>query len=106
MRRIFVVLAACLVAAPIAEAETTRGRDRAYTLSLMCSVVASYYRNDADIQRTAVAMRKMGAAMGYDNARIAKDATTMASVLGNELRTDPASMERHRASCRQIGLAS
>lgn len=81
-------------------------QEKAYTLSLMCSVVAGYYENEADILRTADAMRKMGAAMGYDNKRIANDVTTMASALGVELRNDPKSMERHRASCRQIGLVS
>ena len=93
-------------AAPASADARAVAQKRAYTLSLMCWVVASHYQNEADILRTADAMRKMGAAMGYDNARTAKDVTTMASVLGVELRNDPGSMARHRASCRQIGLVS
>ena len=93
-------------AAPAPEDARAVAQQRAYTLSLMCWTVASYYQNKADILRSADAMRKMAAAMGYDNDRTAKDITTMASVLGVELRNDPNSMERNRASCRKIGLAS
>jgi len=104
-----IALACAAPSAPASEASADAravAQKRAYTLSLMCWVVASHYQNEADILRTADAMRKMGAAMGYDNARTAKDVTTMASVLGVELRKDPGSMARHRASCRQIGLVS
>ncbi len=84
----------------------TVAQQRAYTLSLTCWVVASHYRIEADIHRTADAMRRTGAALGHNNERIARDGTAMASALGGELRSDPSSMLRHRASCRQIGLAS
>lgn len=93
-------------AAPVSTDAQTVAQKRAYTLSLMCMAVASYYKNEADIHRTVDAVRKMAVVMGYDNERIAKDVTTMASVLGVELRNDPSSMEQSRAACRKIGLAS
>lgn len=84
----------------------TVAQQRAYTLSLTCWAVAAHYRNEADAVRTADAMRRTGAVLGYDNARISHDATTMASALGAQMHNDPNLMERHRASCRRIGLAS
>lgn len=92
--------------APVAAAAPTTAQKHAYTLSVVCWVVAAHYRNEADIHRTTDALRKMGTAMGYDNGRTAKDVTAMASALGVELRNDPRAMERHRASCRQLGLVS
>lgn len=114
MKRRLIVVAAiaafafpCVAtAAPASTDARVVAQERAYTLSLMCWTVASYYKNEADILRTGDALRKMAAAMGYDNARTAKDVTTMASVLGVELRNDPGSMERNRAACRKIGLVS
>lgn len=100
------VLPNLAIADPANTRRATVAQQHAYTLSVMCWAVASYYGKQPDIVRTTEALRKMGAAMGYDNARTAKDATTMASALGVELRNDPGSMERHRASCRQIGLVS
>lgn len=102
-------LAVATMSGPMAAkpaAVPTVAQQRAYTLSLMCVAVASYYDNEADKLRTVDALRKMGAAMGYDNTRIANDMTTMASVLGDELRSNPDAMEGHRASCRKIGLVS
>jgi hypothetical protein len=76
-------------------------KKRAYTLTLMCSVVA---KGDAEIRKTSDATRKMAKAMGYSDSRVAQDALGMASVLGNELRTDPAATNKHRDVCRTLGL--
>ena len=94
------------VATPVPAMAQTTAQQRAYTLTVVCWVVASHYRNEADASRTADALRKMGDAMGYDSARTSRDVTAMASAMGIELRNDPSAMERHRAACRQLGLVS
>jgi hypothetical protein len=103
----FAAIAAIMLTSTAAAQSGDRRADaqqRAYTLSVVCWVVASYYRDEADIHRTTDALRKMGSAMGYDNARTSKDAVEMASALGVELRRDPEAMQRHRTACRKLGL--
>lgn len=106
MRAFVVALCACAIALPVQAISQTAAQQRAYRLTVVCWVVASHYGNEADAHRTADALRKMGNAVGYDDARRSRDVTAMASALGAELRTDPAAMERHRAACRQLGLVS
>ncbi len=105
IRRLILASALALIGSP-ASAQTAASNDRAYTLTVMCSVVASHYGADADILRTADAVRKMQRVMGYDTKRVADDSIKIASALGSELRNNPQLMEGHRAVCRQLKLLS
>lgn len=111
MRRVFLVVGILMVAsaasgnAPL-KSPTAASNERAYTLTLMCAVIASTGTNDADKVRTMDAARKMAKASGQTRDRLSKDLITMANVLGNEARTDASAMERRRQNCRKIGLAS
>ncbi len=63
----FAAIAAIMLTSTAAAQSGDRRADaqqRAYTLSVVCWVVASYYRDEADIHRTTDALRKMGSAMG------------------------------------------
>lgn len=101
-----IVIALPVLAATPAPAQTMSGDDRAYTLTLMCAVVAAHYKVDADIQRTMDASRKMGRAMGYSDKRVTDDLWNMTNALGIERRTKPNAMENHRATCRRLKLVS
>jgi hypothetical protein len=98
------VLASGAVAAP--SKQSTSANERAYTLTLMCAVVASTGKNDADKQRAMDAARKMAKASGQTADRLSKDLIAMANVLGNEARNDASAMDRRRQNCRKIGLVS
>lgn len=108
MRAVFlvaaIVLASGAVAAPFKQ--PTSANERAYTLAVMCSVVAANDQNDTNVQRTADAVRKMAKVMGYTTARVANDSIAMANVLGNELRTNPNRMNVRRETCRKLALIS
>lgn len=89
-----------------APSQTMVAKDRAYTMTLICAVVASHDKIDADILRTMDAVRKMGKARGYGNTKVARDMIQAANVLGVEMRDDPGSMDRNRAICQKLGLVS
>lgn len=94
----------CALAVPVAHAQQPTANERAYTVALMCSVVAAHYASDADIHRTADALRRMARVLGHDSRKTAADVVQMANVLGSEMRSDPASMDRTRTACRRAGL--
>ena len=105
MRRVFlVVMAMGLVGAAKAAPQPMSKNERAYTITLICAVLASRDKNDADIQRTMDAVRKMGKAQGYANKKVSGDLITMASVVGVQLRNEPATVDHNRGICRQLGL--
>lgn len=106
MARWMAGLVAAMVPVSAGLAADATAKDRAYTLTLMCSVVASADKNDADIQRTMDAVRKMGKAQGYDSKRVSSDAIQMAGALGSEMREHPDAMDKHRAACRKLKLIS
>ena len=98
--------AIALCSAAPSPAATQPQNDRAYTLTLMCAVVASHYGGDADIHRTMDAARKMGKAKGYAGKRVSDDLVTMSGALGAELRNNPTSMDENREVCRKLKLVS
>jgi hypothetical protein len=102
------VLSAMLItpSSPSQSAPAADANEQAYTITLLCAAVASQSRNDADIQRTMEAVRKMARVLGYDNRRLSTDMVKMAGALGVEQRTDPRAMDDHRATCRRIKLIS
>ena len=105
MRRVFLVLLAFgLTGAGEAAPQPMSKNERAYTITLICAVLAARHKNDVDIQRTMDAVRKMGKAKGYTNKKVSGDLITMASVVGVQLRDEPATVERNRGICRQLGL--
>lgn len=105
MRRVFLVLLAFgLAGAGEAAPQPMNKNERAYTITLICAVLASRDKNDADTQRTMDAVRKMGKAKGYASKKVSGDLITMASVVGVQLRDEPATVERNRGICRQLGL--
>lgn len=98
------VLASGAVAVPAQQPMSQN--ERAYTITLICAVLAANGRNDADIQRTINAVRKVGTTMGYSNKKVSSDLGTMASVVGVQMRDEPATVDRNRGVCRQLGLLS
>lgn len=105
MRRVsLVVMAFGLIGAAASAKQPASANERAYTLTVMCSVVAANDKNDANFQRTADAVRKMAKVLGYTTARVAKDSIAMANVLGNEQRTNPNAMSTRRETCRKLAL--
>ena len=105
MRRVFLVLLAFgLTGASEAASPPMSKNERAYTITLICAVLASRDKNDVDIQRTMGAVRKMGKAKGYASKKVSGDLITMASVVGVQLRNEPATVDHNRGICRQLGL--
>ena len=103
MRRVFLVLLAfCLAGAGEAAPKPMSKNERAYTITLIC-VAISANENTGDI-RSIDAARKMAKTLGYKNERLSRDMLTMASVVGVQLRDEPATVDRNRAICRQLGL--
>ncbi|MBO9712645.1 hypothetical protein [Sphingomonas sp.] len=100
------LIAATGCAAQASAAAPDSAAEKAYTLTLMCSAVAAHYQDKAAGVRALEAARKIAASLHYGNARLAADISGTAEALGIETRTDPGAMERHRASCRGLGLAS
>jgi len=103
--RITLTSALALIATP-ASAQQSSANERAYTLTLTCRVVAAHFNDMAGTAKADDAVRRMGKVLGYSAARQASDVITMASVLGDERRSDPSNMERHRDGCRRFGLVS
>ena len=95
-----------LVPLLVATAPPMSSNERAYTLTLMCTALASEYGNDADKLRTMDAARKMARAQGYDDRRLSRDVITMASVVGAKLHDNPNAMDENRLICRRLGLVS
>ena len=100
------LVAALVVMTPLAHAQETDSKKRAYTLTLMCQVIAADSGTKADQQRTIEATRTMGRAMGYDDKRVSADVFTMIDVVAAKARENPATMEDERAVCRKLGLLS
>ena len=105
-------LAIGIAAAGLALAPTGRASaedspaEKAYTLALMCTVVAAYFKDDAASLKAMGAADKIGAQLGYDRPRRSTDLSNMARTLGTERSGDAGSWERHRAVCRKIGMAT
>ncbi|CAH0498423.1 hypothetical protein [Novosphingobium sp. CECT 9465] len=56
--------------------------------------------------KTSDAISRTATVLGYSKKKQAQDIVAMSSVLGNERRSNPTIMDRHRAACRRYGLAS
>ena len=78
--------------------------ERAYTITLICYVISANDRDAAGNARSLDAARKMATALGYSNERLSHDIGTMVSVVGVQLRNEPATVDRNRGICRQLGL--
>ena len=80
--------------------------ERAYTITLICNAIAASDNDYEGSARSIDAARKMAKALGYSSKRLSSDLITMASVVGVQLRDEPAKVEQRRAVCRQLGLLS
>jgi hypothetical protein len=106
MRRvIFGMLALGLMGAG-EPAQPMSQNERAYTITLTCSAIAANDNDQAGSTRSIDAARKMAKALGYSTKRLSSDLITMASVVGVQLRDEPAKVDRNRGICRQLGLVS
>ena len=81
-------------------------KERAYTLTVMCTVVAAHDNSDRDHTRALDAARKMAKVLGYAEMRLAHDLIATANVLGDDLRSDPNAIARNREICQRLQLAS
>jgi hypothetical protein len=107
MRGLFLpILALGLMGAVTPAAQPMTKNERAYTITLICVTIAANDRDDASYQRSLDAVRKMATALGYTTKRLSNDLITMASVIGVQLRDEPAKVEHSRGICRQLGLLS
>jgi hypothetical protein len=100
-RLLLAVAASALVAAT---PPATSSNERAYTLTLMCTAIASEYGNDADKHRAMDAATKMARAQGYSDKRLANDMISMASVVGDQIHNQSSQVSQNREICRRIGL--
>lgn len=80
--------------------------ERAYTITLICSAIAANDNDPTGSARSIDAARRMATALGYSTERLSNDLITMASVVGIQLRDEPATVEHRRTVCRQLGLLS
>ncbi len=87
-------------------AAATATNERAYTVTLMCAVVASKGTSDSDKVRTMDAARKMAKANGYSTDRLSRDLLGAATIAGRNLRNNPNALDGDRAMCRKLGLIS
>jgi hypothetical protein len=102
-----VLMMVAMTGAISARAQQPMSKDeRAYTITLICAAIAANDRDDAGSQRSIEAARKMAAALGYSSKKLSSDLITMASVVGVQLRDEPAKVEQRRGICRQLGLLS
>jgi hypothetical protein len=107
MRRVvLVVMAMGLMSAAKAAPQPMSQKERTYTITLICVAVAANDRDETGSARSLDAARKMASVLGYGNARLSKDLGTMASVVGVQLRNEPAKVDRNRGVFRQLGLLS
>lgn len=105
MRRVLLgMLALGLMGAGEPAAPPMDSKERAYTIALICVVIAANDNDQAGGVRSLDAVRKMGKAKGYTNKRVSDDIGTMANVVGVQLRGEPATVVRNRSICRQLGL--
>jgi outer membrane scaffolding protein for murein synthesis (MipA/OmpV family) len=109
MRAVFWAVVMMMVASAVsAKAQqklpTALVNDRAYTVTLMCAMVAATGSSDDDKVRTMQAARKMAKAKGHGLDRLSKDLGTMANVAGDRLRSNPNALDEDRAICRKLGL--
>lgn len=79
-------------------------KERAYTLTLVCVVVAANDKDEAGHARALDAARKMAKAQSYSDKRLTDDLFNMTTVLGVEAREKPDSMSENRAFCRRLKL--
>ena len=104
---IFLAAAPSLIligAALPAQAQSTN--EKAYTLALTCTGVASYYHDDPGIAKSMGALRRMSAVLGYSYERQSADMIEAANVLGVNQRNDATTMDQWRARCQRYGLVS
>lgn len=107
MRGVIIGLLAMGLAATASSAQQPMSQnDRAYTITLICVTISANDQDDSGHQRSLDAARRMATALGYNNDRLGHDLITMASVVGVQLRDEPAKVEHSRAVCRQLGLLS
>lgn len=99
-------VSALVVAAGPVMGQSAASNDRAYTLTLMCTAVASEFGTDADKQRSLDAARKMARAQNYSDRRLSDDLGTMANVVGDKARDHPDEVQHDREICRRMGLVS
>lgn len=103
-KAIWAVLALGLLASASHGQQPMSKDERAYTITLMCNAIAA---SDSDYEGSARSMeaaRKMAKALGYNSKRLSSDLITMASVVGVQLRDEPAKVAQRREVCRQLGL--
>jgi hypothetical protein len=105
-RNIVGMLALCLAAAPSLAQQPMSQNERAYTITLICNAIAANDNDHAGSTRSIDAARRMATALGYSIEQLGHDLITMASVVGVQLRDEPAKVEHSRAVCRQLGLLS
>lgn len=105
MRNFSIFISVALLLGGSASAEQTAS-EKAYTLTLMCQVVASHFDDQPAFRKAADAARKMGRTQGYTDKKISKDFFTMTEVLGVRERDQPGTLDSDRDGCRKIGLAS
>jgi hypothetical protein len=107
MRAVFFGLLALGLTATASVAQQPMSQnERAYTITLICNAIAANDNDRAGSARSIDAARKMAKALGYSSKRLSNDLITMASVVGVQLRDEPAKVERSRAVCRQLGFLS
>lgn len=105
MRNFSIFIFVALLLSGRASAEQSAS-EKAYTLTLMCQVVAAHFDDQPAFRKAADAARRMGRTQGYSDEKISKDAFTMTEVLGVREREQPGTLDADRDGCRKIGLAS
>lgn len=117
MRRAILAVAVLALASVTSTVSATRAvaqtaqqpmsqNERAYTITLICSAIAANDNDHEGSARSLEAARRMAQVLGYGTERLSSDLITMASVVGVQLRDEPAKIEQRRTVCRQLGLLS
>jgi hypothetical protein len=100
------IMALALIGAGEPPKQPMDPKERTYTITLICSAIAANDNDQAGSARSIDAARKMAGALAYSTKRLSSDLITMASVVGVQLRDEPAKVEHSRGVCRQLGLLS
>ena len=100
------MMALALIGAGAPPKQSMDPKERTYTITLICSAIAANDNDKAGSARSIDAARKMARALAYSTKRLSSDLGTMASVVGVQLRDEPATVDRNRGVCRQLGLLS
>jgi hypothetical protein len=106
MQRVILGMLALGLMGAGAPAQPMSQNERAYTITLICNAIAANDNDQSGSTRSIDAARKMAKALGYSTKRLSSDLITMASVVGVQLRDEPAKVEHRRGVCRQLGLLS